>query len=83
MPLFVKQHLYKIIKKSCLIFREQDQSPKTNLRMFKFDKRLIWKNKNRNGNHLGAYDDVIRSLAKQNAFERNFRCYKKIFFIYL
>ena len=51
--------------------------------MFKFDKRLIWKNKNRNGNHLGAYDDVIRSLAKQNAFERNFRCYKKIFFIYL
>ena len=28
-------------KKTCLIFPEQDQSTKTNLRMFKFDKKLI------------------------------------------
>ena len=39
----VKQHMGKIIRKSCLMFPEQDQSPKTNLRMFKFDNKLIWK----------------------------------------
>ena len=37
---FVKQHMGEIIRKSCLIFPEQDQSPKTNLRMFKFDNKL-------------------------------------------
>ena len=34
---FVNQHMGEIIKKSCLIFPEQDQIAKTNLRMFKFD----------------------------------------------
>ena len=31
----------EIIKKSCLMFPEQDQFPKTNQRMFKFDNKLI------------------------------------------
>lgn len=33
----MKQHLGGIIKKPCLKFPEHDQSPKTNLKMFKFD----------------------------------------------
>ena len=41
MALFVKQSFGVIIKKACLIFPEQDQSTKTNLRMFKFDNKLI------------------------------------------
>ena len=43
MVLFVKQSFGGIIKKTYLIFPEQDQSPKTNLRMFKFDNKLISK----------------------------------------
>ena len=44
MALFVKQSLGRIIKKkNCLIFPEQDQYPKTNLRMFKLDNKLISK----------------------------------------
>ena len=39
--LFVKQYLGGIIRNSCLIYPEQDQSPETNLRMFKFDDKLI------------------------------------------
>ena len=31
----------EIIRKSYLMFPEQDQSPKTNLRMFKFGNKLI------------------------------------------
>ena len=41
----------RIIKKTYLIFPEQDQSPKTNLRMFKFDNKLISKENSCNGNH--------------------------------
>ena len=44
----------EIIRKSCLIFPEQDQSPKTNLRMFKFDNKFIWKNNTCIGDHLSA-----------------------------
>ena len=36
------------------MFPEQDQSPKTNLRMFKFDNKFIWKSNTCNGDHLGA-----------------------------
>ena len=36
------------------MFPEQDQSPKTNLRMFKFDDKLIWKKNTCNRNHLSA-----------------------------
>ena len=54
MALLVKQSLGRIIKKTCLIFPEQDQYPKTNLRMFKLDNNLISKKNTGNGNHLGA-----------------------------
>ena len=36
------------------MFPEQDQSPKTNLRMSKFDNKLIWKKNTCNRNHLSA-----------------------------
>ena len=36
------------------MFSEQDQSPKTNLRIFKFDNKLIWKMNTGNEDHLGA-----------------------------
>ena len=41
MASFVKQRLGRAIKKTCLIIPEQNQSPKTDLRMFKFDNKLI------------------------------------------
>ena len=34
-----------------LIFPEQDQSPKTDLRVFRFDNKLISKKNTCNGNH--------------------------------
>ena len=43
------------------MFPEQDQSAKANLRMFKFDNKLIWKKNTCNGDHLGAWDDVSRA----------------------
>ena len=48
---FCKKSLGGIIKKAYLIFAEQDQSPQSNLRMFKFDNKLISKKKTCNGNH--------------------------------
>ena len=51
MVLFLKQTLGGIIKKTYLIFPEQDQSPKANLRMLKFDHKSISKKKTCNGNH--------------------------------
>ena len=54
MAFFVKQRLGRAIKKTCLIFPEQNQFPKTNLRMFKFDNKLIWRNNTCNGDYLGA-----------------------------
>ena len=52
---------------------EQGQSPKTYLRMFEFDNKLIWKKNTCNGDHLGAKDDAITSLAEYNALVRNMR----------
>ena len=62
-----------IIRKSCLMSLEKNQSPKTNLRMFEFDNKLIWKKTTCNGDHLGAKDDAITSLAEHNALVRNMR----------
>ena len=52
---------------------EQGQSPKTYLRMFEFDNKLIWKKNTCNGDHLAAKDDAITSLAEYNALVRNMR----------
>ena len=51
---FRKTKLGQIIKKTCLIFREQDKSPKSNLRMFKLDNKEIFEKNTCNGNHAGA-----------------------------
>ena len=59
-----------IIRKTYLIFPEQDQSHKTNLRMFKLDNKLFWEKNTGNGDHLGAWGDVIKSLAKRNALKK-------------
>ena len=52
--LFIKQSLGGIVKKNCLIFHEQDHSPKTNLKMFKFDNKLISKKNTCSRNDWGA-----------------------------
>ena len=42
---FCKTKIDGIIKETCLLFPEQDESPKTNLRMFKLDNKLMSKKK--------------------------------------
>ena len=77
MASFVKQRLGRAIKKTCLIIPEQNQSPKTDLRMFKFDNKLIWKN-NLQWRLLGCIRWRHQILTKQSVLKRNMRCYKKL-----